>query len=155
MYVLSLQGWSIHPCISVQGCLKNGFRSCAGNYVFSRDLIIKKVLELNGIVRITHVTQGLVLHPRLWDLLLWILAVNSTVLSDDPNVKLLMHRSEREALKACKWQLHMYLVKGAKRPLAHATSNYKHLNEIGETSRVQTLNHSCQNGPFGSCDSPR
>ena len=31
---------------------KNGFRSCDGNFVFSRDLILKKVSELNGIVRI-------------------------------------------------------------------------------------------------------
>ena len=31
---------------------KNGFRSCDGNSVFSRDLILKEVSELNGIVRI-------------------------------------------------------------------------------------------------------
>ena len=31
---------------------KNGFRSCDGNSVFSRDPILKEVSELNGIVRI-------------------------------------------------------------------------------------------------------
>ena len=31
---------------------KNGFRSCDDNSVFSRDLILKEVSELNGIVRI-------------------------------------------------------------------------------------------------------
>ena len=31
---------------------KNGFRSCNGNSVFSRDLILKEVSELNGIVQI-------------------------------------------------------------------------------------------------------
>ena len=29
---------------------KNGFRSCNGNSVLSRDLILKEVSELNGIV---------------------------------------------------------------------------------------------------------
>ena len=31
---------------------KNGFRSCNGNSVFSRNVILKEVSELNGIVRI-------------------------------------------------------------------------------------------------------
>ena len=35
----------------------------------------------------THVTQGLVLRLRLWDLFRWMLAVNSTVLSDDLGLK--------------------------------------------------------------------
>ena len=35
----------------------------------------------------THLTQGPVLHLRLWDLLLWMLALNCTVLSDDPGLK--------------------------------------------------------------------
>ena len=35
----------------------------------------------------TQVTQGLVLRLRLWDLFRWMLAVNSTVLSDDLRLK--------------------------------------------------------------------
>ena len=35
----------------------------------------------------THVIQGLVLRLRLWDLFRWMLAVNSTVLSDDLGLK--------------------------------------------------------------------
>ena len=31
---------------------KNGFRLCDGNSVFSRDLILRDVSELNGIVRV-------------------------------------------------------------------------------------------------------
>ena len=34
-----------------------------------------------------HMIQGLVLRLRLWDLLCWMLAVNSTVLSDGPGLK--------------------------------------------------------------------
>ena len=35
----------------------------------------------------TDVTEGRVLRLRLWDLLRWMLAVNSTVLSDCPGLK--------------------------------------------------------------------
>ena len=44
---------------------------------------MKKCVKL----AITHVTQGLVLRLRLWHLLRWMLAVNSTVLSDGPGLK--------------------------------------------------------------------
>ena len=55
-----------------------------------------------------------------------------------------MHRSVRETLTgglAGQWQSHMYLSEDAKRPLAHATRNYKNSKQIGETSRIRTLNH--------------
>ena len=69
------------------------------------------------------------------------LAVKGTKLSD--NLVLIL-RSEREALTgglAGQWQSHMYLSEDAKRSLAHATRRYKIWLQIGETSRIRTLNH--------------
>ena len=37
--------------------------------------------------RVEPVTQGLVLRSRLWDLLRWMLAVNSTEVIDNPGLK--------------------------------------------------------------------
>ena len=79
-----------------------------------------KILAATFHIGSTYVTDLdlWVLCLRLWDLLRWMLAVNSTVLSDDPGLNNLMHRSEREALKgdlACQWQPHMYHSEGAKK----------------------------------------
>ena len=84
-----------------------------------------------------------VVRLRVWDQLRSMLAVNSTLLSDQ-NLNNLMHKSEREALigdLAGQWQLHMYLSEDPKRSLAHATLKCKISTPICETGRVRTLNH--------------
>ena len=60
----------------------------------------------------------------------------------DENI--LMHRSEREALKSdleCQWQSHMHPSEGAKKPLAHATRYCKNSNQSSESPRIRTLTH--------------
>ena len=72
---------------------------------------MKQRLSCIGRQKIAHVTDLWALHLRLLDLLRWMLAVNSTVLSDEPGLKHFNDRSDREAPKGdltCQWQSHMY-----------------------------------------------
>ena len=91
-------------------------------------------------------TQGLVLRLRLWDLLRWMLALNSTVLSDDQALKHFnaqeRKRSTHRRLDWPKPVAHVSfrsLTEDAKRSLAYATQNCKNSNLTGETDRIRTL----------------